>query len=84
MWLKELQIAIIEKDTQKIDELVSVPLKFDRVEDANSAMYLLAEASKLLHELKDETKQTMTQLKKNIDFLNSTKERSLGNFDICS
>ncbi|WP_373026374.1 hypothetical protein [Sulfurimonas sp.] len=84
MWLKELQIAIIEKDTQKIDELVSVPLKFDRVEDANSAMYLLAEASKLLHELKDETKQTMIQLKKNIDFLNSTKERSLGNFDICS
>ena len=84
MWLKELQIAIIEKDAQKIDELISVPLKFDRVEDANSAMYLLAEASKLLHELKDETKQTMIQLKKNIDFLNSTKERSLGNFDICS
>lgn len=84
MWLKELQIAIIEKDTQKIDELVSVPLKFDRVEDANSAIYLLAEASKLLHELKDETKQTMIQIKKNIDFLNATKERSLGNFDICS
>ena len=68
MWLKEFQIAIIEKDTQKIDELISVPLKFDSVDDMKSAMYLLAEASKLLHGLKDETKQTIIQLKKNIDF----------------
>ncbi|MDD5400659.1 MAG: hypothetical protein PHQ93_05670 [Sulfurimonas sp.] len=84
MWLEELQIAIIEKDAQKIDELVSVPLKFDTTDEMKSAMYLLAEASKLLHELKEETNQTMIQLRKNINFLNSTQEQTPSKFDVCS
>ncbi|DAB29065.1 MAG TPA: hypothetical protein CFH84_11680 [Sulfurimonas sp. UBA12504] len=84
MWFKALQIAIIERDAQKIMELVETPLNFANLEQAREAQYLLAEASALMHELKDETYKTMQQIKKNRDFLKSTQSKTPHKFDIKS
>lgn len=84
MWLEELQIAIIQKDTQRLDELLGVELKFNSTSEIESAVCLLSEASKMLHEMKSETASVMLQLKKNIDFLKSTQERSSNGLDIRS
>lgn len=84
MWLKSLQIAIIEKNTDELDKLLDETPKFKDVEEMERAMYLLREAAQLLYELKDETALTMKQLKKNIDFLESSKSPQIRKLDIKS
>ncbi len=84
MWLKELQIAIIEKNPEKIGELVENPVEFSNVEDMRSAQYLLAEASELLCELKEKTGATMIKLKKNMDFLKVSEKTNSNRLDIRS
>ena len=84
MWLKELQIAIIEQNTKKIGELLENPVEFTSFEEMKRAQYLLAEASELLHTLKDKTATTMQQLKKNIDFLKVTERKNPNRLDIRS
>jgi hypothetical protein len=84
MWLNQLTIAIVEKDTDKIDELlINIPT-FDNVDDMRSAQALLKECLVLLHTLKDETASSMKQLKKNIDYLNSTQTQTINKLDIKS
>lgn len=73
MWIKKLQIAIIEKDADAINTLIETMPKFENIKDIESAMYLLREANEIIHTLKNETALTMKQLKKNIDFLESTQ-----------
>ncbi|WP_373072024.1 hypothetical protein [Sulfurimonas sp.] len=72
MWVNDLQIAIIEKDTDKLDELLETLPEFKSKEEMEKAAYLLKEALALLYKLKDQTSVSMKQIKKNIDFLNST------------
>ncbi len=84
MWINKLQIAIIEKNTDELDRLLDTMPTFDSVKKMESAMYLLKEASELLHTLKDETASTMGQLKKNIDFLRSTETKKPNKLDIKS
>jgi hypothetical protein len=76
MWLKKLQIAIIEKDADAINALMDAVPEFKNSRDIETAMYLLREAVELLYTLKDETALTMKQLKKNIDFLKSTQPQT--------
>jgi len=83
-WLNSLKVAIIEKDTQKIGELLDDMPQFDGLDELKQARSLVKEAIYLLHELKDETFVTMQQLKKNIDFLNSTRSSVKNSLDICS
>lgn len=73
MWLNKFKIALIEKNTDEIDKLLDEVPEFPNKKNMQEAMYLMREASELLHTLKSETKDTMSQLKKNIDFLNSTQ-----------
>jgi len=84
MWLNKLQIAIIEKNTDKLNELLDIVPEFDNVEDMQKASYLLKEALKLMYELKDETSESMKQIKKNIDFLNSTHNAPKNKLDLKS
>lgn len=84
MWLKRLQVAIVEKNTDELARLLDEPLEFKNKEEIKSAMHLLAEAFKIVHEMKGETAAVMLQLKKNIDFLKSTQERSSNKLDIRS
>ncbi|MCW8838386.1 MAG: hypothetical protein OQJ77_05790 [Thiovulaceae bacterium] len=84
MWLNQLQVAIIEKDTKKLDELLDTLPEFQNKEEMQKASYLLREALELLYKLKDETSASMIQIKKNIKFLNSTQSKPLNKLDIKS
>jgi len=82
MWIKKLQIAIIEKDADAIDALMKETLEFKDKKDIETAMYLLREAMELIYTLKDETAFTIRQLKKNIDFLKSTQAQTHSRLDV--
>jgi hypothetical protein len=84
MWLKELQIAVIEKNIQKIDNLLDTTPNFEKSDEVKQAAYLLREALELLYTLKDETARDMQKLKKHIDFMDSTKSSNSFKLDIKS
>jgi len=68
MWLKELKIAVIQKNVEQVEK----------------TLYLLEEAKSIVQGLKDETAESMAQMKKNIDFLNSATADKTAKFDITS
>ncbi len=84
MWLTKLKIAIIEKNTDALNLLLDDMPKLSSVEEMKEAQYLLAEASKLLHALKDEIGSSMRQVQKNISFLQSTQAQPSNKLDIKS
>lgn len=82
MWLNNFQIAIIEKDADKIGELVQGELSFDTREEVEKAQYLLAEAAKLIDQMKEETSEIMKKLKKNKEFLEATTNNKNQKLDV--
>ena len=84
MWLKELEIAIIEKNIESLDLLLQTPVEFAQVDEMKRAQYLLAEASQLLEGLKNETNIKMQLLKKNSDFLKVSQNKTPNRLDIRS
>ncbi len=84
MWLKKLQIAIIEKNPERISALIADMPKFKSVSEMQSASSLIKEALKLICQLKDETGETLEKLKKHKDFLNSATANKTAKFDITS
>ncbi|UCN00496.1 hypothetical protein LCX93_00845 [Sulfurimonas sp. SWIR-19] len=84
MWHTKLQIAIIEKNAQRIDLLVSQMPKFETVEEMQVAAALIKEALKLLQQLKDETGETLKKLRQHQDFLGATAPMTNNKFDITS
>ena len=81
MWLKELQIAIIEKNSNEIDRLIDSMPMYDRMEDMQAAASLLKEANKLMMTLKEETAESMSKIKKTKDFLEATRSKDSSLFD---
>jgi hypothetical protein len=84
MWLKEFKIAIIEKDTQKLEKLMDDLPSLNSQEELQEAIALLKEATDLVQGLKDSTAESMAQIKKNINFLKSTQEGRVHKLDIKS
>ena len=84
MWLNDLKIAIVEKDTDKINKLLDELPELDKSSDIEQAVYLLKEASELVYTLQDETSTAMRQIKKNINFLKSTQAQAPNRLDIKS
>ena len=84
MWIKQLKIAIIEKNTDKLNELMENLPQLEKSEDIEQAVYLLKEATSLVQGLKDETQASMIQMKKNRNFLNATQAPRANKFDIKS
>ncbi len=84
MWLNELKIAIVQKDVVQLEKLLDETPQLEKKEDIESALYLFKAAIDVLESLKAETADSMHQIKKNIDFLNSTKRDSIKNLDITS
>lgn len=82
MWLNNLQIAIIEKDADTIGELVKGELSFETIEEIEKAQYLLAEAAKLIDQMKQETSMVMQKLKKNKEFLEATTNNKNQKLDL--
>jgi len=82
MWLKKLKIAVIQKDIKSLAVLLDdIPVLKD-AKEVEEALYLLQEAQRVVQALKDETTSSMLQMKKNIDFLNSTIANKTAQFDI--
>lgn len=83
-WINSLKIAIIEKNPEALEKLLDDLPQFSELEDMKAAESLLKEAGVFMHELKDETAKSMKQIKKHIDFLNSTQAPSSSKLDIKS
>jgi hypothetical protein len=84
IWLTKLKIAIVEKDTSAVDTLLDEIPNFEDLKDVKEAMYLLKEALELLYSLRDETAVSMAQIKKNIEFLQSTRPTNKNTLDVSS
>ena len=84
MWLNKLKIAIIEKNVKSLNKLLDDIPQLENPNEIEEAIYLLREASELLHSLKDDTQGAMIQMKKNIDFMKSTQEQPAAKLDITS
>ena len=69
MWLNSLKIAIAEKNTDKLSILLDQSPNLRNKAEIEEGMYLLKEAFALVDNLKDETSNSMKQIKKNLDFL---------------
>lgn len=84
MWLDKLKIAIIEKDPNALGKLLDDIPQLQTPKEIEEAIYLLKEANSLMQSLKDETKASMKQIKKNLDFLRSTDIPTSKKLDIKS
>ncbi len=84
MWLNKLKIAIIEKDPNALSKLLDDIPQLEDPKEIEEAIYLLKEATVLMNNLKDETKASMKQIKKNLDFLRSTDIPTSKKLDIKS
>ena len=81
-WLSELKVAIISKDPQKISDLIDAMPKFEKVEQMQEALFLIKEAYIMMNELKSQTLTQREQIKKNIDFLESTAAQQKNSLDV--
>ena len=52
MWLNDLEIAIIERDAEKIGALMDTSPRLTTAKEIEKGQYLLAEAAKVIYELK--------------------------------
>jgi len=84
MWLKELKIAVVQKNVEHIEKLLDDVPHLDNPQEIEEVLYLLEEAKNIVQGLKDETSFSMVQMKKNIDFLNSATADRTAKFDITS
>ena len=84
MWLTSLKVAIVERNTDRLNELMDDIPQLEKEEDIEQAIYLLKEATELVQKLQNETSVSMKQMKKNIDFLKSTQHRTSNRLDIRS
>ncbi|MDY0122785.1 hypothetical protein [Sulfurimonas sp.] len=84
MWLNRLKIAIVEKNPDALAKLLDDVPQLQDPKEIEEAIYLLKEATSLMERLKDETKASMKQIKKNLDFLRSTDIPTSKKLDIKS
>ncbi|QSZ40749.1 hypothetical protein GJV85_00975 [Sulfurimonas aquatica] len=84
MWLNQLKIAIIEKNTDNLNRLLDNLPQLKDKKEIEEALFLLQAATDLVQGLKSETQASMIQMKKNITFLKATQEKPTSKFDIKS
>jgi hypothetical protein len=84
MWLKELQLAIIEQDTQKMGSLVKDMPRFENLEEMRSASVLIKQALEIITKKREDTALILKKLKKHRDFLLSNAQNQVNKFDITS
>ena len=86
MWVTKLKLAIVEKNTEAMDELLSSMPSFEEKEkkEIEEAMFLLREALILVHTLQDETASSMKLIKQNIKFLKVNQENPKSSLNIIS
>jgi len=78
-YLKELKIAIINKDLEKLKQLSSTYFSFKNIKEAKEALALIKEAISILQKEKETLSNQMKQIKKLQNF-NSNKENKSFDF----
>lgn len=84
MWIEELKISIIEKDIDKLDELINRVPNLTKQDEIDEAICLISEAKNVVVSLKNDTQKSMIQIKKSIDFLRATEVLTTNRLDIVS
>ena len=84
MWLTKLKIALVEKDVDRLSELMENIPKLESLQEMREALYLTKEAKELVYTLKDDASASMKQMKKNLAFLKSTEAQKVPKLDITS
>jgi len=84
MWLKELKIAVIEKDIKKFTKLMDLVPQLTKPDELDEAICLINEAKNIIIDLKQSTKKSMNQIKKNIDFLKVMEDIPTNKLDVIS
>ncbi len=84
MWLNQLKVAVVQRDTELLSSLLDDIPTLEDAQDIETAIYLLQEATTIMQQLKDETAVSMKQIKKNIDYLNSSVADQKSQFDVTS
>jgi len=84
MWLHSLKIAIVEKNSDRLHELMDNLPQLQSQEEITSALILLDEAKQVIESLRDETALAMSKIKKSSDFLKSTQVNPIAKLDISS
>jgi len=82
VWLNQFKIALIQEESEKLATLLESMPQFETLEEANEASHLLIQAYELIDTLQEETKVSMQQLKKHIDYVASTEEEPKAKLDI--
>lgn len=73
-WLRELKIALIQKDIEQLDTLTIELPPLTTLQEKKDALFLLEEALCILQDAREDTKKSLSLLRKNIDFLNATRK----------
>jgi len=73
MWLTKFKIAIAQKDAEEIGSLIKEVPEFETLKENEEALFLIKEAAFFIDSLREETKKSLEQLKKNLEFIKSTK-----------
>ena len=82
MWIKQLKIAIVEKDINKLNELLDNIPELEKEEDIDSAITLLNEATKFVTLLQDSTQHSLQQMQNHRKFLKVTDDKKPSSLDI--
>ena len=77
-------MAVVQRDTELLSSLLDDIPTLEDAQDIETAIYLLQEATTIMQQLKDETAVSMKQIKKNIDYLNSSVADQKSQFDVTS
>jgi len=81
-WANKLKVAIVTQDTKAISSLTDQLPKFETLQEMKEALALIVEAQRVMIKLKDQTLSQMNQIKKNIDFIESTAPKQTNSLDI--
>ncbi|MDF1877762.1 hypothetical protein JHD47_08025 [Sulfurimonas sp. SAG-AH-194-L11] len=84
MWIKEFQLALVLKDVEKFTKLMECVPNFTDKKEIDTLLCLVEEAKLLVEGLQDETRISMIQMKKNLNFLNATQAPHTSKLDINS
>jgi len=82
MWVNNLKIAIVQKDVEKIDALLDDVPSLSDEKEIEEVVYLLREASLLVHTLKDEIAVSMEKIQKNIKFIRAAESAKKNKLDV--
>jgi len=77
-YIKELKIAVINKDLEKLKELSNSSFSFKNIQEAKEVLALIKQATSILQKEKETLSHQMNQIKK-LQKFNSNKESK--NFD---